>query len=206
MSTKLRTTESRPSRLRTVTTCALVALGAGLVTTACGLRRELIEPPPVVGDGGIPGTDGGGACQWFTDPTVGCSVANLACGMPDACPATWQQAKGPTSCPAAGTTLYIETCGGANRWTWVGTGETLVNCYYDQTTGALQGIDAQNNAAVYCNGTSNQVVAGLVPTLCHDDAGQEIETITCSGAGTGGLTDGGYTVSCSQANPCHGGG
>lgn len=153
-------------------------------------------------DAGTPPTTGSGGCQWVAPSKSGCALTNVSCDQLAACPPSWMQANSPGSCPQTGALVSTETCEGMYRWSLASADGTLaVVCYYDMSGGLLAGIDSQ--IQLPC-GTSNQY--GTVPQWCHWDAGVAVQQFTCAAAGSGNLTDGGYTQSCSQEMPCHGGG
>jgi len=191
------------------------AVAMALVGTAaaggCWLDRGIVDLPTVQ-DGGSPsdgarssgdaGTTSGGGCQWVAASKTGCALTTVSCAQLAACPPSWMQANSPGSCPQAGATLSTETCEGMYRWSLSSAdGSLAVVCYYDMSSGLLAGIDSQMQLPC---GAHNQF--GTIPQLCHYDAGVVVQRFTCAAAGSGDLTDGGFTESCSQEMPCHGGG
>jgi len=193
------------------------AVAMALVGTAaaggCWLDRGIVDLPTVQdggsltdgprssGDAGTPSTTGSGGCQWVAASRSGCALTAVSCAQLAACPSSWMQANSAGSCPQAGATLSTETCEGMFRWSLSGADGSLVAvCYYDMSSGLLAGIDSQ--IQLPCG--ANQF--GTVPQLCHYDAGVVVQRFTCAAAGSGDLTDGGFTQSCSQEMPCHGGG
>jgi len=189
---------------------ALPALLAGTAAAAgCWLDRGIVDlptvqdaAPPPSHDAAPPGT---GACQWPAPSSSGCVLTSVSCGQLNACPPSWMQANSPGSCPQAGATLSTETCEGMYRWSLASSDGSLVGvCYYDMSSGLLAGIDWQG--ALPCTNSSTSNRFGTVPQLCHYDAGVVVQRFTCAAGGSGDLTDGGFTQSCSEQMPCHGGG
>lgn len=191
---------------------ALVLLGTA-AAGGCWLDRGVVDLPtvqdggPPPSDGARPSADAGTAtgwagCQWVTPSKSGCALTTVSCNQLTACPPSWMQANSAGSCPQAGATLSTETCEGMYRWSLSSAdGSLAVVCYYDMSGGLLAGIDSQ--IPLPC-GTNNQF--GTVPQWCHYDAGVVVQRFTCGTAGSGDLTDGGFTQSCSQEMPCYGGG
>jgi len=190
----------------------LAALLAGIASAAgCWLDRGVVDLPTVQDGAAPPGHDaappstGSGGCQWPAPSQSGCVLTGVSCAQPNACPPSWMQANSPGSCPQAGATLSTETCDGMYRWSLATSDGTLVGvCYYDMAGGLLAGIDWQKPLPCSTSGSSNQF--GTIPQWCHYDAGVVVQRFTCAAAGSGDLTDGGFTQSCSQEMPCHGGG
>jgi len=179
-----------------------LVLMATMASGACWLDRGILDPPASQ-DAGPPPPTGSGGCKWVAGSGASCTLTDVSCGQRTACPPSWMQANSPGSCPAVGATLLTETCEGLYRWSHVSSDTTLVAaCYYDKATGLLAGIDSQ--IALPCG--TNKYQFGTIPQLCHYDAGVEVQRITCAAAGSGDLTDGGYSHSCSDAMPCYGGG
>jgi len=173
-----------------------------LASSACWLDRGVIDIPTVQ-DAGPPPSGGPGGCRWVASSTAGCALTSVSCNQPAACPPSWMQANSPGSCPQGGVTLLTETCDGMYRWSSSSSDGTLVvACYYDMASGLLAGIDSQIELPCGKNGSQ----FGTVPQACHWDAGVEVQRITCAAAGSGNLTDGGYSQSCSEQMPCRGGG
>jgi hypothetical protein len=175
----------------------------------CWLDRGIVDvptvqdaAPPPPQDAGLPGT---GGCQWPAASKSGCGLTSVSCNQLNACPPSWMQANSPGSCPKAGATLSTETCEGMYRWSLASSDGTLIGvCYYDMAGGLLAGIDWQ--AALPCGSSTASNQFGTIPQACHYDAGVVVQRFTCAAAGSGDLTDGGFTQSCSQEMPCHGGG
>lgn len=188
---------------------ALMTAGAA-VLSGCWLDRGIIDIP-VVQDAGPPieqdagpsieqdgasasetgsiGQDGPtpfetapGGCQWVANTATGCTLTSVSCNQVTACPPSWMQANSPGSCPAAGTAIRTETCDGMNRWNLDTSDGTLIGvCYYDMSNGLLAGIDWQGQLP--CGSTANRF--GMIPQLCHYDAGIAVHRYTCAAAGSG---------------------
>jgi len=202
-SIRLRSSESRAGLRRWADQRALALVAtATLASSACWLDRDVIDIP-VVQDAATPPTSGAGGCQWVANSASGCALTSVSCDQPAACPPSWMQANSPGSCPQAGATLLTETCDGMYRWSSSSSDGTLVvACYYDMAGGSLVGIDSQIGLPCGRNGSQ----FGTFPQACHWDAGVEVQRVTCGAAGSGSQTDGGYSQSCSEQMPCHGGG
>jgi hypothetical protein len=171
-----------------------VAVVAGM-TSGCGLRRDLIEPPPFDGGNGdvvVVPTDGG-SCSQHLVSGVGCVDPVLGCESSDVCPGSWALAQAQNACRGSAGTITLDTCADTYRWTYASNTVIDVVCYYTSATGALQGIDEQNTAGVYCGG-SNRMVIGTIPMSCYDDSGtgatfgpcQDVDGGTSDTGGGGG--------------------
>ena len=179
---------------------ALMLLGT-VMSSGCLSDKSVVNLPPDRLDAGPLASMGPGGCKWVASSEGSCTLTDVSC--PAGCPTSWMQANSAGSCPAAGASLKTESCEGFYRWSSFTATDTLVAaCYYDVSTGELAGIDSQTQLP--CG--ANRYQFGTIPSLCHQDAGVEIQRITCSAAGSGGLTDGGISHSCSDAAPCLGGG
>ncbi|HEY4184478.1 MAG TPA: hypothetical protein VGP07_05380 [Polyangia bacterium] len=153
----------------------VVSLAVGL-GGSCGLRGDIIEPPPY--DGGQVG-EVGGDCTQRPDDALGCVISSLSCDTASHCPATWADAQAQQSCQGLGS-VTLESCADTYRWTYV-RGESISWCYYAMN-GVLQGIEEESDDVRYCGGASGQGVYGIVPQGCHDDAGTSSSSITCQDA------------------------
>jgi len=187
-----------------------VALAGAATAGGCWLDRSIVDLPTVQ-DGAAPAPHdagpptGQGGCQWPASSQAGCALTSVSCDQLNACPPSWMQANSAGSCPQAGATLSTETCDGMYRWSLSSSDGTLVGvCYYDMSSGLLAGIDWQ--ATLPCSNGKSSNQFGTIPQACHYDAGVVVQRFTCAAAGSGDLTDGGFTQSCSQAMPCYGGG
>lgn len=180
---------------------ALMLMGT-LMTSACWLDRGIVDLPADQQDAGTLASTVSGGCKWVAGSGASCTLTDVSCDRRTACPPSWMQANSSGSCPEVGATLLTETCEGLYRWSLVSSDATLVAaCYYDISTGQLAGIDSQ--IQLPCG--ANRYQFGTIPRLCHYDAGVEVHRITCAAAGSGDLTDGGFSRSCSDVAPCYGG-
>jgi len=170
----------------------MVALGTCGLAVGCGLRRDILEPPPYDGavpDGGFDAVGDGGNCAQTLVPGVGCAEMSLGCIPAGVCPLTWSAAQAQTTCVGYGS-ITLDSCGSVFRW--ISSGNEAVTCYYDGATLALQGAQLQTDVPVYCaspgDGGSFSVLIGSVPAGCVAGDGGVIFTAPCQ-APDGGAGD-----------------
>jgi len=141
---------------------------------AVGLR-SLVAVTMVGGWGGAPSCDGesapgdGGPCTEIYQATR-CQVARLSCAASDACPPSWALAQTTTVCGAAQNEIKIGACGAKNEWkVSYGSPPLFVTCFYDATSGALEGILSSSDANEYCDSRASDLIYGVVPATCSVD-------------------------------------
>jgi len=176
---------------------AMVALFTCGLAAGCGLRRDILEPPPV--DGSVPTSDGrpfdavdaqAGCTQTFV-PGVGCTEASLACIPAGVCPDSWAAAQTQTTCTGNGE-ITLDACGSVFRWIHLERSYTW--CYYDAATLALQGARLDTGSPVYCldpgDAGSSEILIGTIPAGCETgDGGTVFSTSSCFDAGAGEAGD-----------------
>ena len=146
----------------TLTMCALLAGFGG-----CGLRLDLFEG---LGDAGP--TPPPACVQQLDAATDRCVVASPTCALADPCPATFSLANSQSSC-TGNSSINVGSCGGMN--TWVRYREfSVLSCYYDASSGLLQGAHADADNVDFCGGKKSELWVGNVPANCSLDGGSGI--------------------------------
>jgi len=158
---------------------------AGIMAAGgCGLRLDILEPAP---DGGGAGHDAAGdsstgGCDERASAASGrCEVPSLTCGIASGCPATWAEARLPSSC-SDNASIVLAECGGANSWTSYHE-FTVLSCYYAPASGALQGFHQEADHLAFCGNSSSSRYVGNVPASCGSDGGVYTDGFSCTGDG-----------------------
>jgi len=169
--------------VRTAGLAGIVATGT--LTGGCGLRLDILEPAPDGGPGRDAITDTSDAspsCAEGISPASGrCEVPSLACGITSGCPASWTEAQQPSSCTNNGS-VVLGGCGGADTWTSYHE-FTVLSCYYDATSGKLQGFHEEADHLAFCGNGSSSRFVGNVPASCASDGGVYTGGFSCTGDG-----------------------
>lgn len=153
-------------------------LGAG----GCGLRLDILEPAPDGGAGHDAARDSSAdGCAERASTAGRCEIPSLSCGITSGCPATWAEARLPSSC-ADNASIVLAECGGANGWTSYHE-FTVLSCYYDPASGALQGFHQEADHLTFCGNSSSSRYVGNVPASCGSDGGVYTDGFSCSGDG-----------------------
>jgi len=181
------TTATRWSR--SVRMAGLVTLAAGIgATGGCGLRLDILDPAPDGGRGKDAVTDSlpdaTPSCAEQVSPSSGrCEITSFTCGIASGCPATWAEAQQPSSC-SNGASIVLAGCGGANSWTSYHEFAVLA-CYYDGTTGTLQGFHEEADHLAFCGNSASSRYVGNVPANCASDGGVYTGGFSCTGPDAG---------------------
>jgi len=161
---------------------ALVLMGM-LSAGGCGLRLDILEPAP---DGGVghdaPVQDASSSCVEAISASSGrCELTSLGCGIASGCPASWTEAQ--SSC-SDGASIVLAACGGANSWTSYHE-FTVLACYYDSTSGRLQGFHEEADHLAFCGASVSSRYVGDVPANCASDGGVYTGGFSCTGPDAG---------------------
>jgi len=164
------------ARWRPVVQAGLAIL---LTTGGCGLRLDVIEPAPDGGPGHDAAVDASSSCAERVSPSSGrCEVPSIACGIATGCPASWADAQQPSSCTGNGA-VGLAQCAGANSWTIFHEFSVLA-CYYDPTTGKLQGFHEEADHLAFCGDSTSARWVGNVPSNCASDGGAYSGGFSCT--------------------------
>jgi len=180
----------RTAGLASVPISILIPIFAGTLAAGCGLRLDILEPAP---DGGVsqdaaghdaPVQDAPSSCVEGISASSGrCEITSLACGIASGCPASWGEAQLPSSCSDSAS-IVLAGCGGAVSWTSYHE-FTVLSCYYDPTSGKLQGFHQEADHLAFCGNSVSSRFVGDVPANCASDGGVYTGGFSCTGADAG---------------------